>query len=169
MRYLRALVLVVLCSAVPGGLPSPALAQDGRITVKSTAPFGRVAEALERAVADEKMGLVCHANAQRAAAGRGVTIKGNQVLMVFRNDFAVRLLAADPAAGFEAPIRVYVYENPDGTATVSYPSPDRRLRALSAPWSAGRGQGPRSHLQGDRRSGRGRALTTGRLVIGARP
>lgn len=123
MRYLRALVLVVLCSAVPGGLPSPALAQDGRITVKSTAPFGRVAEALERAVADEKMGLVCHANAQRAAAGRGVTIKGNQVLMVFRNDFAVRLLAADPAAGFEAPIRVYVYENPDGTATVSYLPP----------------------------------------------
>jgi uncharacterized protein (DUF302 family) len=123
MRYLRALVLVVLCSAVPGGLPSPALAQDGRITVKSTAPFGRVAEALERAVADEKMGLVCHANAQRAAAGRGVTIKGNQVLMVFRNDFAVRLLAADPAAGFEAPIRIYVYENPDGTATVSYLPP----------------------------------------------
>jgi uncharacterized protein (DUF302 family) len=123
MRYLRALVLVVLCSAVPGGLPSPALAQDGRITVKSAAPFGRVAEALERAVADEKMGLVCHANAQRAAAGRGVTIKGNQVLMVFRNDFAVRLLAADPAAGFEAPIRIYVYENPDGTATVSYLPP----------------------------------------------
>ena len=123
MRYLRALVLVVLSSSVLGGLPSPALAQDGRITVKSTAPFGQVAEALERAVADEKMGLVCHANAQRAAAGRGVTIKGNQVLMVFRNDFAVRLLAADPAAGFEAPIRIYVYENPDGTATVSYLPP----------------------------------------------
>jgi uncharacterized protein (DUF302 family) len=123
MRYLRALVLVVLSSAVLSGLPSPAVAQADRITVKSTAPFGRVAEALERAVADEKMGLVCHANAQRAAAGRGVTIKGNQVLMVFRNDFAVRLLAADPAAGFEAPIRIYVYENPDGTATVSYLPP----------------------------------------------
>jgi uncharacterized protein (DUF302 family) len=43
--------------------------------------------------------------------------------MVFRNDFAVRLLAADPAAGFEAPIRIYVYENADGTATVSYLPP----------------------------------------------
>jgi uncharacterized protein (DUF302 family) len=77
----------------------------------------------ERAVTDEKMGLVCHANAQRAAAGRGVTVKGNQVLMVFRNDFAVRLLAADPTAGFEAPIRIYVYENADGTATISYLPP----------------------------------------------
>lgn len=43
--------------------------------------------------------------------------------MVFRNDFAVRLLAADPAAGYEAPIRIYVYENADGTTTVSYRTP----------------------------------------------
>jgi uncharacterized protein (DUF302 family) len=121
-RSVLALALVVLGSAVAGA-PSRATAQDGRITVKSAAPFGRVAEALERTITDEKMGLVCHANAQRAAAGRGVTIKGNQVLMVFRNDFAVRLLAADPAAGFEAPIRIYVYENADGTATVSYLPP----------------------------------------------
>ena len=105
-------------------LPVTVSAQEGRrITVTSAAPFSRVAEALERAVTEEKMGLVCHANAQRAAAGRGVTIKGNQVLMVFRNDFAVRLTAADPTAGFEAPIRIYVYENADGTATVSYIPP----------------------------------------------
>ena len=31
--------------------------------------------------------------------------------------------AADPTAGFEAPIRIYVYENADGTATVSYIPP----------------------------------------------
>ena len=129
-RRLRILLLVALATIVTGIVPVPSAAQDGRITVKSTAPFGRVAEALERAVTDEKMALVCHANAQRGAAGRGVTIKGNQVLMVFRNDFAVRLLAADPAAGFEAPIRIYVHENPDGTATVSYMPP----RAVFAPY-----------------------------------
>ncbi|MEX2146549.1 MAG: DUF302 domain-containing protein [Candidatus Rokuibacteriota bacterium] len=124
------MLLVAIATIVTGIVPAPSAAQDGRITVKSTAPFGRVAEALERAVTDEKMALVCHANAQRGAAGRGVTIKGNQVLMVFRNDFAVRLLAADPAAGFEAPIRIYVHENPDGTATVSYMPP----RAVFAPY-----------------------------------
>jgi len=129
-RWVNGLVAVALCS-VAVSIPSPSVgAQENRITVKSTAPFARVAEALERAVTDEKMGLVCHANAQRAAAGRGVTIKGNQVLMVFRNDFAVRLLAADPAAGFEAPIRIYVYENGDGTATVSYLPPS----AVFAPY-----------------------------------
>ena len=122
-RWVNGLVVVALCSAGVG-IPSTRVgAQESRVTVKSTAPFARVAEALERAVTDEKMALVCHANAQRAAAGRGVTVKGNQVLMVFRNDFAVRLLAVDPAAGFEAPIRIYVYENGDGTATVSYLPP----------------------------------------------
>lgn len=129
-RSRRALVLVALCLAVAGLPLTPAGAQERRMTVKSTAPFGRVAEALERAVTDQKMALVCHANAQRGAAARGVTIKGNQVLMVFRNDFAVRLLAADPAAGFEAPIRVYIYENADGTATVSYLPPS----AVFAPY-----------------------------------
>ena len=110
---------------------SPALAQDGRITAVSRAPFPKVAEALEKAVTEHKMALVCHANAQKGAAGRGVTIKGNQVLMVFRNDFAVRLLAAEPQAGFEAPIRIYVYENADGTATtVSYVPPS----AVFAPY-----------------------------------
>jgi uncharacterized protein (DUF302 family) len=104
-------------------LPAAVSAQGARITVTAPGPFVRVTEALERAITEEKMALVCQANAQRGAAARGVTIKGNQVLMVFRNDFAVRLLAADPAAGFEAPIRIYVYENPDGTATVSYIPP----------------------------------------------
>lgn len=122
-RWRPACVLVAFVAVATGLMPAPARAQTGRITVTSTAPFGRVAEALEQAVAEQKMALVCHANAQRGAAARGVTIPGNQVLMVFRNDFAVRLLAADPAAGFEAPIRIYVYETPGGTATVSYVPP----------------------------------------------
>lgn len=122
-RCLPALVLVALVAIVAGPSLTRGAVPAGRLTVTSTAPFGRVAEALERAVGEEKMALVCHANAQRGAAARGVTIRGNQVMMVFRNDFAVRLLAADPAAGFEAPIRIYVYENADGTATVSYIPP----------------------------------------------
>jgi uncharacterized protein (DUF302 family) len=103
-------------------LIGPAGAQDAVMQV-SRAPFAQVAQAMEQSIAEYKMGLVCHANAQRAAAGRGVTIRGNQVMMVFRPDFAVRLLAADPKAGFEAPIRIYLYENADGTTTVAYRTP----------------------------------------------
>lgn len=116
----RVVVTILLTLAVLAPLAG---AQEGRITVVSSAPFARVAEALEQAIAQEQLALVCHANAQRGAAARGVSIRGNQVLMAFRNDFAVRLLEADPAAGFEAPLRIYVYENPDGTATISYRPP----------------------------------------------
>lgn len=111
-------------------LTSPAWGQDRRITAVSRTPFSKVAAALEEAIAEARMALVCHANAQRGAAARGVQMRGNQVLMVFRNDFALRLIAADPAAGFEAPIRIYIYENPDGTATVSYAPPS----AVFAPY-----------------------------------
>jgi hypothetical protein len=74
-RWVNGVLVVALCSAGFGIPSTRAGAQESRVTVKSTAPFGRVAEALERAVNDEKMGLVCHANAQRAAAGRGIAIK----------------------------------------------------------------------------------------------
>ena len=42
-RTLRVLVIVALCSTAANIQPTPATAQDGRITVKSTAPFERVA------------------------------------------------------------------------------------------------------------------------------
>jgi uncharacterized protein (DUF302 family) len=123
-RTVRVLAVSAALLATGVSLPPGRLAaQDGRVTTTSRIPFARVAEALEKAIADQKMALVCHANAQRGAAGRGVAIRGNQVMMVFRNDFAVRLLGADPEAGFEAPIRIYLYENSDGTATVSYVPP----------------------------------------------
>jgi hypothetical protein len=64
-------VVAGFIAAVITTLPVTVRAQEGRITITSTALFARVAEALERAVTEEKMGLVCHANAQRAAAGRG--------------------------------------------------------------------------------------------------
>ena len=54
-----ALALVVCVAPVPG------VAQDGRVTAVSRTPFRQVAEALEKAIGEQKMALVCHANAQR--------------------------------------------------------------------------------------------------------
>lgn len=113
--------------------PTAALAQDGKVVLTSKAPFPRVAAALEQAIADQRMGLVCHANAQQGAAARGVKIPGNQVFLVFRNDFAVRLITADPRAAYEAPIRVYLYENRDGTASLTYVKPSALFKPHAHP------------------------------------
>ena len=96
---------------------------EGRVKLTTRAAFATFAAALKQAITQQKLGLVCHANAQAGAASVGKTIPGNQVLMVYRPDFAMRMLAADVEAGFEAPIRLYIYENADGTATLSYVKP----------------------------------------------
>jgi len=92
--------------------------------------FDTLLERVERAVEKHGLGVVARASASRGAAARGVKIPGNALVMVFRNDFAVRLLAANVAAGVEAPLRLYVTEDADGTATLSY----RRPSAVFAPY-----------------------------------
>ena len=69
------------------------------------------------------MNLVTQASASDGARAQGIDIPGNRVIGVFRNDLARRMLAASVAAGIEAPVRFYVTENPDGTATLAYKTP----------------------------------------------
>ena len=58
----------------------------------------------------------------------GIRIPGNAAIMVFRNDYAVRMLEASVAAGIEAPLRFYVTENAGGSATLSYRLPSAVFR-----------------------------------------
>jgi len=92
-------------------------------TVNSQVPFDTMVQRLEKSIVDNKMGLVAQASASKGAASKGIKIPGNAVLMVFRPDFAVRMLKASIAAGFEAPLRIYITENADGTTSVSYRTP----------------------------------------------
>ncbi len=102
----------------------------GTVTAKSAFGFGDTVSRLEQSVESNKMGLIAKASASGGAAGRGVKIAGNTVLMVFRNDYAVRMLAASVPAGIEAPIRIYVTEEADGKASVTYRIPS----AVFAPY-----------------------------------
>lgn len=128
MRYGRAkwelsiIALIALCYLVYPGViaakdPSP------RVVIDTTKPFENFVNDLIAAIKKNKMGLVARASAQAGAASIGVTIPGNQVLMVYRPDFAVRMLKASVEAGFEAPIRIYVVERDGGMARVSYIKP----------------------------------------------
>ena len=78
---------------------------------------------LKASIKKEGMLLVTQASASAGAKGRGLTIPGNRVIGVYRNDYAVRMLEAPVAAGIEAPIRFYVTENTDGMATLSWKTP----------------------------------------------
>lgn len=104
----------------------------GTISRHASHNFDTLVKRLEQSIIDNKMGLVAQASASRGAAARGVAIPGNIVLMVFRNDYAVRMLATSVPAGIEAPLRIYVTENGDGTASVTYRTPS----AVFAPYGS---------------------------------
>ena len=119
-------VLVIILSIACANAaepPSKAAPLPGTLSVKTKYGFDELTARLEKAIADNKMGLVAQASASRGAAARGVKIAGNAVLMVFRNDYAVRMLKSSVPAGIEAPLRLYVTENTDGTASITYRLP----------------------------------------------
>ena len=70
------------------------------------------------------MGLVNRASATvEAKRVLGLTIPGNMVIGVYHPRFAVRMLKASIPAGYEAPIRFFVTENGDKTASLAYRTP----------------------------------------------
>ena len=114
------LAALLLLAAMPVMALDPRAGWSVLATEKS---YAALLADLRAAVLAEGMGLVTEAGPTEAAAARGVAIPGNRVVGVFRNDYAVRVLRASEAAMIEAPIRFYVTENADGTATLSYKTP----------------------------------------------
>ena len=131
-RFTLPVLGVCLLMSAQAGAAESAFPYAGTVTVKSTHSFDGLMSRLERAIGDNGMGLVAAASASRGAATRSIKIPGNAVLMVFRNDYAVRMLAANVPAGIEAPLRIYVTENSDGAASLTYRSPS----AVFAPYGS---------------------------------
>ena len=136
---------VVAAAGLLGGLlgsqglaVSAAFAAEGKTVypgtrfVKTGFGFPELHRRLEAAVEKNKLFVVTRASASAGAKSRGIAIPGNLVIGVYRNDFAVRMLKASVPAGIEAPLRFYVTENADGTATLTYRTPS----AVFAPYGS---------------------------------
>lgn len=61
------------------------------------------------------MRVVAHINGQANAARIGKTVPADQILEIFRPDFAVRVWEACKPAGYDIPLRIHVYEADDKT------------------------------------------------------
>lgn len=105
--------------------PRTALSQIGAgyRVVPSKADFATLEARTQAAIKAAGMNAVTRASARDGARARGVTIRGDVVLGIFRNDFAVRMLAANVGAGIEAPVRLHLVEEPDGTSSIRYHLP----------------------------------------------
>lgn len=85
---------------------------------------------LSEAVQAVPMGLVAHINGQANAAKRGLTVPADQILEVFRPDFAIRVWQADKTAGIDIPLRIHLYQA-DGKTVVAF----RTAREVFAPYA----------------------------------
>lgn len=56
------------------------------------------------------MGLVAHVNGQANAAKKGISVPADQILEIFRPDFAIRVWNAHKPAGIDIPLRIHLYE-----------------------------------------------------------
>ena len=122
------LVIAAVALAVPLIAAQPAAADNptpyaGTRVIETAFSFTTLWSRIKQAIQDNELGIVAQACASCGAKARGVSIPGNGVVMVYRNDFAVRTLEASVAAGIEAPLRFYLTENADGTATLTYRTP----------------------------------------------
>lgn len=103
------------------------------------APVEAVIERLTAAVAAVPMGLVAHINGQANCAKKGIEVPADQILEIFRPDFAVKVWSADKRAGLDIPIRIHVCEHEGRTwvgcrlpSTVFRPYANPRLDAIGA-------------------------------------
>jgi uncharacterized protein (DUF302 family) len=111
------LAFIWIASAAWAELPA---ALPGWVIEPTGHSYAELVERVDAAVAQSPLNVVTRANATVGAKSLGRDIPGNMVVGVFAPQFAIRLLDASLAAGIEAPLRLYIIENTDGTATLSY-------------------------------------------------
>ena len=134
---MRAWILILLIAAgLLTGLPSKAAHHEpypGMRHVTTSQPYAAFVDRLKASVTANGLGIVSEACAHCGAKSIGVTIPGNQVIMVFKPQFAVRMLKASVPAGIEAPLRLYVTEEANGNAKLTYRQPSDVFGAYGHP------------------------------------
>jgi uncharacterized protein (DUF302 family) len=127
--------MALAATMLAGGAPAfaeNATPYPGTEVHRTSFGFDALRQRFEAAVEKNGVFIVTRASASAGASRRGVKIPGNMVIGVYRNDFAVRMLKASVPAGIEAPLRFYLAEDADGSATLTY----RRPSAIFAPYGS---------------------------------
>lgn len=120
-RYIIAVILVLITTHTALAEMQQRL---GWVVIPTSHDYATLAKRVKTAAVKQKLGVVSQASATAGAKKvLNKTIPGNTVIGLYHPRFAVPMLEASIAAGIEAPIRIYVTENADKTATLSYKKP----------------------------------------------
>jgi len=130
---MRTISILALCLVASGARAEPITAPEGWVAIDTDKPFARLLDDLTAAVSANGFGVVTQAGPTAAAKQRGVDIPDNRIVGVFNNIYAVRVLALSVPAMIEAPVRFYLTDDGDGTASLSWKTPSH----VFAPYMSG--------------------------------
>lgn len=123
-RFKSLAAFFVIAAAMAGTAHADVVEDDGWVVLLTPHSYQDLIARVDQAAKDNKIAVVTRASATVGAKkALNKTIRGNMVVGLYHPRFAVRMLDASISAGIEAPIRVYLTENEDGTATLSYKTP----------------------------------------------
>ena len=122
MRFTLSAAAVLCCLAAHATAGSVA-PREGWAVHDTAHSYSDMIARVKDAAKANKMGVVTEAGPTAVLKSRGVDVPGNRVIGIYHPDFAARVLALSVPAMIEAPIRMYVTEDADGTATLSYKTP----------------------------------------------
>lgn len=88
------------------------------------------AEKIKLAAAAFPMGVMAHINSQANCAKMGYAAAPDQILEIFRPDYAVKIWSVEKQAGLDIPIRIHLSEY-EGKTWVAYRLPTSVFR----PWN----------------------------------
>jgi uncharacterized protein (DUF302 family) len=77
------------------------------------------------------MGVLAHINGQANCAKKGIAVPADQILEIFRPDFAIRVWQAHKPAGIDIPLRIHLYDA-GGKTVVNF----RTAREVFAPYAS---------------------------------
>jgi uncharacterized protein (DUF302 family) len=116
-------IAAAICCIALNAVAGSVAPRDGWAVYDTDYSYTDLIERVKSAAKANKMGVVTEAGPTGALRSRGITVPGNRVIGIYHPKFAARVLALSVPAMIEAPIRMYVTEDEDGTATLSYKTP----------------------------------------------
>jgi uncharacterized protein (DUF302 family) len=125
----RAVLLTTLFATLAA---TSAVAQEARVSIPSNKSFEQTVDAFKMAVSKGGMMVMSTVDQGNMLKMTGLEMKGT-LFLVGNPNVGKQVFEHNPAAGLYLPLRVYIYQGPDGKTYLSYDKPSVVLKAFNNP------------------------------------
>lgn len=126
----RRMLLMLAVAAMGISFSGLAVAQDSIVKVQSQHDFDQTISQVQSAISQNGLMVMSNLNQGKILSMTGLHLKAES-FFVGNPNMGKKLFTADSAVGLFVPVRIFVYEDPDGHVYVSYEKPSAMLGQLN--------------------------------------